>query len=108
MTDAHNVSTYLTKPLRSKEEARRDLAIAQSPNVVILSSRLNALIRAADEKFVLDIDETRRHYRMLLRRLPWDRQRETREHELIVYCEERFGDLGEFIAERIICERIER
>jgi predicted RNA methylase len=63
------------------------------------AAELNALIRKADAAFVEKVGEARNERARLLRALPWDFQRERRDHEFIVFCEELFGtDLGEMIA----------
>lgn len=98
-----HVSEYVAASQRranstSEQEARAQILRRHA-------AELNVLIRRADEAFVLKVDDARNQYAVLLRRLPWDYQKEQRNHELVLHCEEQWGDLGEMIAFRIICER---
>lgn len=93
------VSGYLTRRLRTEAEAKAEIIRRHA-------AELNALIRQADAAFALKVDDGRRQYAMLLRRLPWDYQADTRTHELIVFCEELIGEgVGEQLAWSIMCER---
>lgn len=100
MTD--NISEYLKRPARTEEQARIDIAIDRSTNVVRLATKLNALIMEADAAFLVKLSAARAEYSMLLRRLPWDYQNERRDHELSLFCDEAFGDLGPAVAWQVM------
>ncbi len=70
----------------------------RSGNVIRLATKLNALIMEADAAFLVKLSAARAEYSMLLRRLPWDHQNERRDHELALFCDETFGDLGPAVA----------
>lgn len=97
-----------SQPSEAQARAQRDgsnvVRLPVSDRVVRLCAQLNALIRKADADLAEKVGTARNHYAMLLRRLPWDFQRDRRDHEMVVFCEELFGsDAGEAVAWDIMC-----
>lgn len=68
------------------------------------AAELNALIRKADAEFAEKVQRARNAYTRLLRSLPWDYQKDQRQHDFILFCEELIGEgVGEQMAWEIIC-----